>query len=119
MYSGNGEDYKLGDTIGFGATSVVRLATYTPLNQLVAVKVMQLEQGRDSIASMQREVQLMSLSKHPNVSDVPEVGLRPTRLYPTRAPPLPDPASARGLVFRREALHSDSLHPQWFTLGHQ
>lgn len=79
MYSGNGEDYKLGDTIGFGATSVVRLATYTPLGQLVAVKVMQLEQGRDSITSMQREVQLMSLSKHPNVGHMVISRLRPVR----------------------------------------
>ena len=85
MYSGNGEDYKLGDTIGFGATSVVRLATYTPLDQLVAVKVMQLEQGRDSITSMQREVQLMSLSKHPNVGYVPDCSLRHMRPFPTCA----------------------------------
>lgn len=52
---------------GFGATSTVRLATYKPLNQVVAVKVMDFE-GSSSIRMMQREVELMSLSKHPNVS---------------------------------------------------
>jgi hypothetical protein len=46
---------------------VVRLATFKPLNQLVALKMMEFE-GKDSITMMQREVQLMSLSKHPNVS---------------------------------------------------
>lgn len=54
------------DVAGFGATSVVRLATYKPLNQVVAVKVMDFE-GKYSIRMMQREVELMSLSKHPNV----------------------------------------------------
>lgn len=91
MYSGKPEDYEMGEPIGeyrhdrqrmtsrrlmhtprsfaipgFGATSTVRLATYKPLNQVVAVKVMDFE-GSSSIRMMQREVELMSLSKHPNV----------------------------------------------------
>jgi hypothetical protein len=48
---------------------VVRLATFKPLNQVVALKMMEFE-GKDSITMMQREVQLMSLSKHPNVSAI-------------------------------------------------
>jgi hypothetical protein len=96
MYSGKAQDYEMSETIGqsdkfrafvalsvietehpsllckrmeigFGATSVVKLATYKPLNQVVAVKVMNFE-GSASIRMMQREVHLMSLSKHPNVS---------------------------------------------------
>ena len=51
---------------GYGATSVVRMATFKPLKQVVAVKVMEFE-GKSSITMMQREVQLMSVSKHPNV----------------------------------------------------
>ena len=43
------------------------MATFKPLNQVVAVKVLEFE-GQSSIELMRREVQLMSLSKHPNVS---------------------------------------------------
>ena len=39
MYSGNGSDYVLHDVIGFGASSVVHLATFQPLNKPCAVKV--------------------------------------------------------------------------------
>lgn len=46
------------------------MATFKPLNQVVALKMMEFE-GKDSITMMQREVQLMSLSKHPNVSKPP------------------------------------------------
>jgi len=66
MYSSNPDDYEMGGPIGYGATSVVRLATFKPLGQVVAVKVMEFE-GRDSIQMMHREVRLMSLSKHPNI----------------------------------------------------
>ena len=71
--SDNSSDYTLGSPIGFGASSIVYTAIYRPNNQPAkeipcALKVLDLDSlPPRSLALLQRETTLMSLSKHPNV----------------------------------------------------
>ncbi|TFK76797.1 kinase-like protein [Pluteus cervinus] len=78
MYSDRAEDYAIGATIGFGASSIVYAATYQPQPTLpslplpppvpCALKVLDLDSlPPRALALLQRETTLMSLSKHPNV----------------------------------------------------
>jgi serine/threonine-protein kinase OSR1/STK39 len=66
-------DYTVGAPIGFGASSIVYAAEYrpqTPPGKRVpcALKVLDLDSlPPHSLALLQRETTLMSLSKHPNV----------------------------------------------------
>ena len=67
-------DYTVGPPIGFGASSVVYAAVYNPPPPELprpfpcALKVLDLDSlPPHSLALLQRETQLMSLSKHPNV----------------------------------------------------
>ncbi|KAH8997493.1 kinase-like domain-containing protein [Lactarius akahatsu] len=67
------EDYALGPPIGFGSSSIVYHATYHPKSSQdwpipCALKVLDLDRlPQGSLRLLQRETQLMSLSKHPNV----------------------------------------------------
>jgi serine/threonine-protein kinase OSR1/STK39 len=70
--SNNAEDYNVGAPIGFGASSIVYAATYDPQGAEtptpVALKVLDLDRlPQQALKLLQRETQLMSLSKHPNV----------------------------------------------------
>lgn len=77
LYSDNPDDYTLGPAIGFGASSIVYQATYQPKGRPgtprqppvpVAFKVLDLDSlPPHSLALLQSETTLMSLSKHPNV----------------------------------------------------
>ncbi|PLW10418.1 hypothetical protein PCANC_06874 [Puccinia coronata f. sp. avenae] len=69
MYSNDPQDYLLGKTIGFGASSVVKMAHFKPRpGELCAVKVIDIDQLTEKqIEYLRRETQLMSLAKHPNV----------------------------------------------------
>ncbi|KAL1737704.1 kinase-like domain-containing protein, partial [Schizophyllum fasciatum] len=77
LYSDDPRDYTLGPAIGFGASSIVYQATYQPKGTAdspapppvpVALKVLDLDSlPPNSLALLQRETTLMSLSKHPNV----------------------------------------------------
>lgn len=72
LYSDAPEDYTLGAPIGFGASSTVYAAHFHPPSQPkptpCALKVLDLDSlPPHSLALLQRETQLMSLSKHPNV----------------------------------------------------
>lgn len=71
-HSNNAEDYAVGPSIGFGASSIVYAATYKPQGAgtatPVALKVLDLDRlPQQALKLLQRETQLMSLSKHPNV----------------------------------------------------
>jgi len=72
-YSDNPSDYTLGAPIGFGASSIVYQALYQSPTEgtppiPVALKVLDLDSlPPHSLALLQRETTLMSLSKHPNV----------------------------------------------------
>ncbi|KAA1111706.1 hypothetical protein PGT21_009262 [Puccinia graminis f. sp. tritici] len=69
MYSNDPQDYLLGSHIGFGASSVVRLAHFKPRpGELCAVKVIDIDRlSVKQIEYLRRETLLMSLAKHPNV----------------------------------------------------
>ncbi|KAI0027812.1 kinase-like domain-containing protein, partial [Vararia minispora EC-137] len=74
LFSDRADDYTVGLPIGFGASSTVYAATYKPKAQPshppvpCALKVLDLDcLPRNSLLLLQRETQLMSLSKHPNV----------------------------------------------------
>ena len=71
-FSDDPTDYTLGSPIGFGASSIVYVATYKPKDGSpswpCAVKVVDLDKlPPASLRLLRRETQLMSLSKHPNV----------------------------------------------------
>lgn len=81
MYSANGDDYIVGDVIGFGASSVVHQGVFKPLDRACAIKVIDLEAyGRDT-EELRRETQLMSLSKHPNVLRVRGCWVKGAKLH--------------------------------------
>ncbi|KAG1866292.1 kinase-like domain-containing protein [Suillus tomentosus] len=74
LYSDRSTDYTIGSPIGFGASSVVYAAVYNPpppgpqRPMPCALKVLDLDVlPPQSLSLLQRETQLMSLSKHPNV----------------------------------------------------
>ncbi|KAK7316506.1 hypothetical protein RJT34_00016 [Clitoria ternatea] len=66
-FSANPADYKLLEEVGYGATATVYRAIYLPLNQLVAVKCLDLERCNITLDDLRREAQTMSLIEHPNV----------------------------------------------------
>ncbi|KAJ3415525.1 hypothetical protein HDV05_004727 [Chytridiales sp. JEL 0842] len=64
-------DYELGSPIGFGSSAIAYTAKYKPYNKTVAVKVIDLDMfERNQIDELRREIQIMSLSKHPNLLPV-------------------------------------------------
>ncbi|KAF7310615.1 STE/STE20/FRAY protein kinase [Mycena chlorophos] len=73
LFSDRAEDFSLGPPIGFGASSIVYAAEYRPQSDPhkrvpCALKVLDLDKlPPHSLALLQRETTLMSLSKHPNV----------------------------------------------------
>ncbi|KIK79010.1 hypothetical protein PAXRUDRAFT_834320 [Paxillus rubicundulus Ve08.2h10] len=74
MFSDRPRDYTIGLPIGFGASSIVYAAVYNPPSPEThhslpcALKVLDLDSlPPRSLTLLQRETQLMSLSKHPNV----------------------------------------------------
>lgn len=75
--SDRASDYRIGEPIGYGASSIVYAATFRPPAEgsskpppptPCALKVLDLDSlPRRSLQLLQRETTLMSLSKHPNV----------------------------------------------------
>ena len=78
-------DYTRGAPIGYGASSTVYAAHYHPSNAApipCALKVMDLDSlPPRSLSLLQRETQLMSLSKHPNVLRVRGTWMDGHKLY--------------------------------------
>ena len=84
--SNNADDYSVGAPIGFGASSIVYTATYKPEGTgtltPVALKVLDLDRlPLQALKLLQRETQLMSLSKHPNVLRVRGTWMDGHKLY--------------------------------------
>lgn len=84
--SNNAVDYTVGGPIGFGASSIVYSATYHPrgpeTSTPVALKVLDLDRlPQQALKLLQRETQLMSLSKHPNVLRVRGTWMDGHKLY--------------------------------------
>lgn len=60
-------DYKLYEEVGQGVSATVYRALCIPFNEIVAVKVLDLEKCNSNLDGIRREVQTMSLIDHPNV----------------------------------------------------
>ncbi|KAI3793943.1 hypothetical protein L1987_36566 [Smallanthus sonchifolius] len=63
----NAKDYKLYEEIGEGVSASVYRALCVPLNEVVAIKVLDLEKCKNDLDGIRREVQTMSLINHPNL----------------------------------------------------
>eukprot|EP00250_Pteridium_aquilinum_P013067 c21110_g1_i2 orf=737-2788(-) len=59
--------YTLLEEVGQGASAVVYKAKCIPLNEIVAIKVLDLDRCNNSLDDIRREAQTMSLISHPNV----------------------------------------------------
>ncbi|KZT65556.1 kinase-like protein [Daedalea quercina L-15889] len=86
LYSNNPKDYTIGAPIGFGASSTVYTAQFHPSDAPnpipCAMKVLDLDRLPPSaLRLLQRETQLMSLSKHPNVLRVRGTWMEGHKLY--------------------------------------
>ncbi|KAI5665524.1 hypothetical protein M9H77_15377 [Catharanthus roseus] len=63
----NAKDYKLYEEVGEGVSATVHRALCIPLNEIVAIKVLDLEKCNNDLDGIRREVQTMILIDHPNV----------------------------------------------------
>ncbi|PSR87575.1 Serine/threonine-protein kinase [Actinidia chinensis var. chinensis] len=63
----NAIDYKLYEEVGEGVSATVHRALCIPLNETVAIKVLDLEKCNNDLEGIRREVQTMTLIDHPNV----------------------------------------------------
>ncbi|KAI3474894.1 hypothetical protein Pfo_030205 [Paulownia fortunei] len=61
------KDYKLYEEVGEGVSATVYRALCVPLNERVAIKVLDLEKCNNDLDGIRREVQTMILIDHPNV----------------------------------------------------
>ncbi|XVF16400.1 hypothetical protein REPUB_Repub10bG0028000 [Reevesia pubescens] len=66
-YPVNAKDYKLYEEVGEGVSANVYRALCVPLNEIVAIKVLDLEKCNNDLDGVRREVQTMSLIDHPNL----------------------------------------------------
>ncbi|GLU02067.1 hypothetical protein SLE2022_193370 [Rubroshorea leprosula] len=66
-YPVNARDYKLYEEVGEGVSATVCRALCIPLNEIVAIKVLDLEKCNIDLDGIRREVQTMTLIDHPNV----------------------------------------------------
>ena len=85
LSSNRSSDYTLGLPIGYGASSIVYAAHYNPLGGVsipCALKVLDLDSlPQRTLVQLNRETQLMSLSKHPNVLRVRGTWVDGHKLY--------------------------------------
>ncbi|XP_055802928.1 serine/threonine-protein kinase BLUS1 [Solanum dulcamara] len=63
----NAKDYNLYEEVGDGVSATVYRALCIPLNEIVAIKVLDLEKCNNDLDGIRREVQTMILIDHPNV----------------------------------------------------
>ncbi|KAH7291536.1 hypothetical protein KP509_29G020700 [Ceratopteris richardii] len=59
--------YTLMEEVGQGASAVVYKAKCIPLNEIVAIKVLDMDRCNSNLDDIRREAQMMSLINHPNV----------------------------------------------------
>ncbi|EPS71776.1 hypothetical protein M569_02983, partial [Genlisea aurea] len=63
----NSKDYELYEEVGEGVSAAVYRALCVPRNEIVAIKVLDLEKCHNDLDGIRREVQTMILLDHPNV----------------------------------------------------
>ncbi|KAG9456072.1 hypothetical protein H6P81_000580 [Aristolochia fimbriata] len=61
------EDYELFEEIGQGVSASVYRARCVPLNEIVAIKILDFERNNSDLGNISREAQTMILVDHPNV----------------------------------------------------
>ncbi|KAI3921053.1 hypothetical protein MKX01_036032 [Papaver californicum] len=61
------KDYKLYEEVGDGVSATVYRALCVPLNEIVAIKVLDLEKCNNDLDGVRREVQTMTMINYPNV----------------------------------------------------
>ncbi|XP_022133673.1 serine/threonine-protein kinase BLUS1 isoform X3 [Momordica charantia] len=66
-YPLNAKDYNLHEEVGEGVSATVYKALCIPLNEIVAIKVLDLEKCNNDLDGIRREVQTMTLIDHPNL----------------------------------------------------
>ncbi|CAN1322050.1 Serine/threonine-protein kinase fray2 [Linum perenne] len=66
-YPLSASDYELYEEVGEGVSASVYRALCVPLNEIVAIKVLDLEKCNNDLDGVRREVQTMSLIDHPNL----------------------------------------------------
>jgi len=76
------EDYEIGAQIGNGSSAVVYVAKYKPSQKTVCLKVIDLDKfERNQIEGLRKEIQIMSLCKHPNLLTVYGSFVHESKLY--------------------------------------
>ncbi|KAJ3134881.1 hypothetical protein HK101_004293 [Irineochytrium annulatum] len=82
VYSMLAADYELGVPIGYGSSAIVCIARYRPTGRQVAIKIIDLDMfERNQIDELRREIQIMALSKHPNLLPVHGSFVNGSKLY--------------------------------------
>uniref|UniRef100_A0A803N6C1 Protein kinase domain-containing protein n=1 Tax=Chenopodium quinoa TaxID=63459 RepID=A0A803N6C1_CHEQI len=66
-YPVDAKEYKLYEEVGEGVSATVYRALCIPFNEVVAIKVLDLERCNNDLDGIRREVHTMSLIDHPNV----------------------------------------------------
>lgn len=66
-FPANAKDYQLFEEVGEGVSATVYRALCIPLNEEVAIKVLDLERCNNDLDDIKREVQTMRIINHPNV----------------------------------------------------
>eukprot|EP00899_Mesostigma_viride_P015543 jgi/Mesvir1/23990/Mv10747-RA.2 len=67
VFPTNPDDYQLLEEAGHGASAVVWRALCKPLNQIVSVKVLDLERAGANLEEVRKETATMSMINHPNL----------------------------------------------------
>lgn len=83
-YSSRADDYDILRTIGAGATASVYSAIYKPNGSVIAIKTVNLEEiGLDDsrLDALRKEIQIMTLSKHPHLLQVLQSFVHSCQLY--------------------------------------
>ncbi|KAI4366857.1 hypothetical protein MLD38_022670 [Melastoma candidum] len=66
-YPLSAKEYKLYEEVGEGVSATVYRALCIPFNEIVAIKVLDLEKCNNDLDGIRREVQTMNLISHPNL----------------------------------------------------
>ncbi|KAG1451628.1 hypothetical protein G6F55_009088 [Rhizopus delemar] len=84
-YSSKVEDYNILRTIGAGATASVYSAIYKPTSSLIAIKTVNLDNNPEDddsrLDSLRKEIQIMTLCKHPHLLEVYQSFVHSSQLY--------------------------------------
>lgn len=66
-YPLSSSDYKIYEEVGQGVSAIVYRALCIPFNEIVAIKVLDLEKCNSNLDEIRREAQTLSLTSHPNL----------------------------------------------------